>query len=83
MANRIDELQGQVKKSVGSLIGNEEMRREGQAQEQQAKLEREAEGAIDQAVGKAQQVVGDVTDDTETELKGKARETEGKAKRTG
>ncbi len=83
MANRIDELQGQIKKGLGGLTGNEEMKREGEAQEQRAKLERETEGAVDQGVGKVHEVVGDVTDDTETKLKGKARQAEGDIERTG
>ena len=83
MTDRIDELQGQIKKGIGSLTGNEEMKREGEAQEQAAKVKREAEGAIDQGVGKAQEVVGDATDDTRTELEGKARQAEGDIKRAG
>lgn len=83
MANRMDELQGQIKKGLGSLTGNDDMKREGEAQEEQAKIERETEGAVDQGVGKVQEGVGNVTDDKETELKGKARQVEGDAKRTG
>ena len=83
MTDRIDELQGQIKKGIGSLTGNEEMKREGEAQEQAAKVKREAEGAIDQGVGKVQEVVGDATDDTRTELEGKARQAEGDIKRAG
>lgn len=83
MTNRIDELQGQIKKGIGSLTGNDEMKRDGEAQEQSAKLKREAEGAVDQGVGKAQELVGDATGDTRTELEGKARQTEGDVKRAG
>ena len=83
MANRIDELQGQIKKGLGSLTGKDDMKREGEAQEEQAKLEREAEGAVDQGAGKVQEGVGNVTDDKETEFKGKARQVEGDAKRAG
>lgn len=83
MGNRTDELQGQIKQGVGSLTGNEEMEREGAAQAEQARLKREAEGAIDKAAGTVEETVGDVTDDTETELKGKARQLEGDAKRAG
>ena len=83
MTNRIDELQGQIKKGIGNLTGNDEMKREGQAQEQTAKLKREAEGAVDQGVGKAKEVVGEATDDTQTELEGKVRQAEGDIKRAG
>ena len=83
MTDRIDELQGQIKKGIGSLTGNEEMKREGEAQEQAAKVKREVEGAVDQGVGKAQESIGKATDDTQTELEGKARQAEGDIKRTG
>ena len=83
MKDRIDELQGQVKKSIGTLTGNDEMKREGEMQERSAKLDREAEGAVDQGVGKAQELVGDATDDAQTELEGKARQAEGDIKRAG
>jgi len=79
---RLDELQGQIKKGLGALTGNDEMQREGEAQEQEAKLKRKAEGSVDQGIGKTQEAVGEVTGDRETELKGKARQAEGKAKRT-
>ncbi len=83
MGNRIDELQGQIKKGVGSLTGNEEMERDGAAQTEEARLKREAEGTLDQAAGTVEEKVGDVTGDTETELKGKARQVEGDIERTG
>ena len=83
MGNRIDELQGQIKQSVGTLTGNEEMEREGATQTEKARLQREADVAIDQATGAVQEKVGEFTDDTETELKGKARQVEGDIKRTG
>jgi uncharacterized protein YjbJ (UPF0337 family) len=83
MTDRIEELQGQIKKGIGSLTGNDEMKREGEAQEQTAKLKREAEGAVDQAAGKAQESVGDATDDLQTELEGKVRQAEGDIERTG
>lgn len=81
--SRIDELQGQIKKGLGSLTGNEDMKREGEAQEETAKVERESEGAVDQGVGKAKETWGDATDDTKTELEGQAQQTEGDVKRTG
>ncbi len=83
MGNRIDELQGQIKQGLGTLTGNEEMEREGATQSQKARLQREAEGAIDQAAGTVEEKVGGATDDTETEIKGKARQVEGDVKRAG
>ena len=81
--SRVDEIMGKVKQSVGSLTGNEEMTREGEAEATRAKAEREAEGMVDQAAGTMQESVGDITDDTKTELEGKARKAEGDIKRAG
>ena len=83
MGNRIDELQGQIKKGLGSITGNEDMEREGMEQSDQARLKREAEGAFDQGSGKVEEKVGEVTDDPETEWRGKARQAEGDIERTG
>ncbi len=83
MGDRIDEIKGGLKKGVGDLTGNEEMEREGAAEQDAAKAERETEGAVDKGTGKAQEAWGDATDDPETEAKGKARQVEGDAKRAG
>ena len=83
MEKRLEEIKGQVKKGVGSLTGNKEMKHEGEAQAQAAKLEREAKGAVDQTAGKVEETVGDLTGDTETEIKGKARQVEGDIERAG
>jgi len=82
MSTRLDELKGQLKKGVGSLTGNDEMRREGEAEATVARTQREVEGAVDEAVGTAQQKIGEVSGDRETELKGRARQAEGEAKRS-
>ena len=83
MGNRIDELQGQIKQGVGTLTGNEELEREGATQSEKARLQREADGAIDQAAGTVEEKVGEVTDDPETAAKGKARQVEGDIERAG
>lgn len=83
MGNRMDELQGQIKQGLGTLTGNEDMERDGAMQSEKARMEREAEGAVDQAAGAVEEKVGDVADDPETELKGKARQAEGDVKRAG
>ena len=83
MSDRVDEVKGQIKQGVGDLTGNEEMEREGQAEADRAKIEREAEGAVDKAVGNVQETWGDITDDPEAEAKGKARQVEGDIKRAG
>ena len=83
MNERIDEMKGQVKQGVGTLTGDEEMKREGQAEAEAARLRRQTEGAVDKGVGKVEEGIGKVTDDPETELKGKARQVEGDVKRSG
>jgi uncharacterized protein YjbJ (UPF0337 family) len=83
MGNRMDELQGQIKQGLGTLTGNEDMERDGAMQSEKARMEREAEGAVDQAAGAVEEKAGDLTDDPETKLKGKARQAEGDIKRAG
>jgi uncharacterized protein YjbJ (UPF0337 family) len=83
MGSRIDEVVGNTKKTIGDITDDERLEREGQAEAERAKLERETEGAVDKAAGKAQETWGDLTDDPETETKGKARQLEGDAKRKG
>lgn len=83
MSSRIDEIKGKLKQSVGSLTGNDDMAREGEAEATTAKAEREAEGMVDQTVGKAQELAGDATGDTGTETEGKARQAKGDIERSG
>jgi uncharacterized protein YjbJ (UPF0337 family) len=83
MADRIDEAQGRIKQGVGTVIGDEDMAREGEAQGDIAKAKREAEGAIDQGVGRVQEVTGDVLGDEDMEARGKARQAEGELERAG
>jgi len=83
MSTRVDEIKGKVKQGVGSLTGNDDLAREGEAEATRAKVEREAEGMVDQAVGSVQEKIGDITDDQKTELEGKARKVEGDIKRQG
>ena len=83
MGERLDEIKGKTKQSVGDLTGNEEMAREGEAEATEAKARREAEGAVDKGVGKVQETWGDATGDEESEAKGKARQVEGDIKSAG
>jgi uncharacterized protein YjbJ (UPF0337 family) len=83
MSDRVDETVGNVKETIGDLTGNEDLQREGQAQSDVAKLQRETEGAVDKTVGKAQETWGDITGDEETEMEGKARQMEGSVKQAG
>ena len=83
MGDRVDEIQGKTKESIGDLSGNEEMEGEGRDEAAEAKAKRETEGAVDKGVGKVQEGWGDLTDDEETEAEGKARQAEGDLKRAG
>lgn len=83
MSNRMDELKGQTKETIGGLTGNEEMEREGQAEKTAAKMEREAEGAADQVGGKVKEKVGELTDDEQTQAEGELQQKQGDAKRAG
>ncbi len=83
MSTRVDEIKGKVKQGVGSLTGNEDMAREGEAEATKAKAERETKGMVDQAVGTVEEKVGELTDDKQTELEGKGRKIEGDIERAG
>jgi uncharacterized protein YjbJ (UPF0337 family) len=83
MGDRVDEAVGNTKKVIGDMTGNAGLEREGQAQADRAKFQREAEGAVDKTIGKAQETWGDLTDDEETEARGRARQLEGAVKQTG
>jgi len=83
MGDRVDEIKGKAKESIGDLTDNEEMEQEGRAEAAAAKASRETEGAVDQGTGKVQEAWGDLTGDEETEAEGKARELEGDVKRAG
>jgi uncharacterized protein YjbJ (UPF0337 family) len=83
MSSRVDEIKGKVKQSIGSLTGNDDTAREGEAEATKAKAEREAGGMVDQTVGTVEEKVGQVTDDKQTELEGKGRKIEGDIERTG
>jgi uncharacterized protein YjbJ (UPF0337 family) len=83
MSDRMDELKGQAKETIGGLTGNDQMKREGEAEKTAAKMEREAKGAADQAAGKAKETVGDLTGDEQTEAEGELQQKQGDAKRAG
>jgi uncharacterized protein YjbJ (UPF0337 family) len=83
MGDRVDEAKGNVKKAVGDLTGDEEMKREGEVESDAAKAKRETEGAVDKAVGKVQEAWGDLTDDSSAKAKGKARQVEGDVRQAG
>ena len=83
MSNRMDEIKGQAKETLGGLTGNEDMKREGQAQKEAAKVQREAGGIADQAEGKVKETVGSVTGDEQTQAEGELQQKKGDAERAG
>lgn len=83
MGDRIDEIKGKAKESIGDLTGNEQLKRQGQADAATAKARRETEGAIDKAVGSAQETWADLTGDEQAEAEAEARQAEGDLKRVG
>lgn len=83
MSNRMDEIKGQAKETFGGLTGNEDMKREGQAEKDAAKVQREAEGVADQAEGKVKETVGSVTGDEQTQAEGELQQKKGDAERAG
>ena len=83
VSNRVGEILGTAKHSIGSLTGSEDTKRDGEAQATEAKAKSEAEGTVGKGVGKVQETWGDVTDDKETEVKGRAKQVEGDIERAG
>ena len=83
MSDRVDEWKGKAKQGVGDLTGDEQMKREGQAEEAEAKAEREAKGALEEGKGKAEETWGDITDDPEHQARGEAEQIKGDARRKG
>jgi len=83
MSDRIDELKGAVKKTVGNATGNDDLQTEGQAEQTDAKAARETKGAANQAVGGVKAKVGDVLDDESMQAKGEAQKTKGKTQSAG
>lgn len=83
MTDRLDEWKGKAKQGVGDLTDDEKMKREGQAEEETAKAQREAKGAAEEGKGKAEETWGDITDDPERQAQGEAEQIKGEARRTG
>jgi len=78
---------GKIKRSIGKLIGNEQMEAEGRAKElkgtakvESAKAAERAKGQVQEAVGAVKNRVGAVVDNEQMQVEGKAKELEGEAR---
>jgi uncharacterized protein YjbJ (UPF0337 family) len=83
MADRVDELKGDVKEGWGKLTGNERTEAEGRAEADKAKATRETKGALEQAGGSIKEGVGKLTGNERLEAEGEADKLGGKAKQRG
>ena len=83
MADRIDELKGAVKKTVGKATGNEDLAAEGQAQQTAGKVSRETMGAANKTIGGVKAKAGDVLDDESLYAEGEAQKAKGKTQSAG
>jgi uncharacterized protein YjbJ (UPF0337 family) len=83
-----ERLGGKIKRSIGKLIGNEQMEAEGRAKElsgtakvESAKAAERAKGHVQEVAGAAKNRVGAVIDNEQMQVEGKAKELEGEARR--
>ena len=83
MADRIDELKGAVKKTVGKATGDEDLEVEGQAEQTAAKATRKTKGAANQTVGGVKAKAGDVLDDESLYAAGETQKGKGKTQSAG
>jgi uncharacterized protein YjbJ (UPF0337 family) len=83
MGDRIEELKGTVKETVGKVTDNERLEAEGKGEKAGAKASRETKGAANQAVGTVKDAVGDMTDNERLEAEGEAQKMKGKTQSAG
>ena len=82
-----EEVGGKIKKTVGKVIGNEQMEAEGkakelhgQAQQAAAKAGERVKGTIEEVSGAIKNRVGAVIGNEQMQAEGKARELKGEAR---
>ena len=83
MTDRMDELKGTVKKTVGTATGNEDLEAEGRTEQTAAKAARETKGAANQAAGSVKATAGDAVDDERLQAQGAAQKAKGKTQSAG
>ena len=82
-----EELGGKIKKTVGKLIGNEQMEAEGKVKEVKGEAKQEAAKASERTTGKVEEVagaiknrVGAVLGNEQMQAEGKVKELKGEAR---
>ena len=82
-----EEIGGKIKKTIGKVIGNEQMEAEGKLKEEKGDAQQEAAKAAERTKGKAQEIVGAVKnrvgaviDNEQMQAEGKAKELKGEAR---
>ena len=82
-----EQLGGKIKRSIGKLIGNEQMEAEGRAKElkgtakvESAKAAERAKGQVEEVAGAAKNRIGAVIDNEQMQAEGKAKELKGEAR---
>ena len=83
MTDRMDELKGTVKKTVGTATGDEDLEAQGQTEQAAGKATRETKGAANQAAGGVNATVGDAVDDERLQAQGAAQKAKGKTQSAG
>ncbi|MBA2541662.1 MAG: CsbD family protein [Deltaproteobacteria bacterium] len=82
-----EELGGKIKKTIGKVIGNDQMEAEGLVKEKKGEAKQEAAKAAERTKGKVEEIVGAVKNrvgavigSEEMQVEGKAKELEGEAR---
>jgi uncharacterized protein YjbJ (UPF0337 family) len=83
MSERVDEMKGNIKESVGKMTGDRTMQAEGRAERNTAKAKRETKGVANQVKGKVEEGIGRVSGDEEARARGIADRMKGDTQRTG
>ena len=85
---KLEKVKGKVKEKAGEVVGNDDLKRRGEAEaasgeakKQTAKKAGQVEGKVKELAGKAEEKLGDLTGEKSTEARGKARKLEGKAEK--
>jgi uncharacterized protein YjbJ (UPF0337 family) len=84
---KAEQLGGKIKKTIGKVIGNEQMEAEGhlkeakgEAKEETAKAAERTKGKVQEVVGAVKNRVGAVIDNEQMQAEGKVKELEGQAR---
>jgi len=83
MGDRMDEMKGKVKETVGKATGNERMRAEGEAEHATNKAARETEGAAEQVKGNLKMAAGKLVGNKRLHAEGQADDVKGTLRRAG